>query len=76
MTGREFGKSGTGGSDRISLRALDELVWTAVTLFSVFLAKGEVVIPLSDGSRLCFPVHPFWKSLPYDSFSQVLRPWT
>ena len=66
--GRKFGSVNRAYavSDRISLRALDELVWSAITLFKVFLAKGEVVIPLADGSRLCFQVHPFWRSLPHD----------
>ena len=60
-------------SDRISLRALDELVWAAITLFKVFLAKGEVVIPLADGSRLCFQVHPFWRSLPHDRLQPSVK---
>ena len=60
-------------SDRISLRALDELVWSAITLFKVFLAKGEVVIPLADGSRLCFQVHPFWRSLPHDRLQPSVK---
>ncbi|CAE7218164.1 unnamed protein product [Symbiodinium sp. CCMP2592] len=42
-------------SDRIALRALDELVWLAITLFKIFMAKGEVSIPLSDGEHLRFP---------------------
>ncbi|CAE7258422.1 unnamed protein product [Symbiodinium sp. CCMP2456] len=50
-------------SDKISLRALDELVWTALTLFKIFLSKGEVAIPLSDGRLLRFPVHSFWRTL-------------
>ncbi|CAE7942418.1 unnamed protein product, partial [Symbiodinium necroappetens] len=50
-------------SDKISLRALDELVWTALTLFKIFLSKGEVAIPLSDGRLLRFPVHSFWRCL-------------
>ena len=50
-------------SDKISLRALDELVWTALTLFRIFLTKGEVAIPLSSGQMLRFPVHSFWRTL-------------
>ncbi|CAE7745031.1 unnamed protein product [Symbiodinium sp. CCMP2592] len=50
-------------SDRIALRALDELVWLAITLFKIFMAKGEVSIPLSDGEHLRFPVHSFWRAL-------------
>ena len=45
------------------MRALDELVWTAIALFKIFVSKREVSIPLSDGSRLEFPVHQFWRSL-------------
>ena len=50
-------------SDRISLRALDELVWMAITIFKVLASKGEVSIPLADGGLLRFHVHPFWRSI-------------
>ncbi|CAE7417337.1 unnamed protein product [Symbiodinium sp. CCMP2592] len=60
-------------SDRISLRALDELVWLAITLFKIFLAKGEVSIPLSDGDHLRFPVHSFWRALKPEALQPSLK---
>ncbi|CAE7351316.1 unnamed protein product [Symbiodinium sp. CCMP2592] len=60
-------------SDRISLRALDELVWLAITLFKIFIAKGEVSIPLSDGDHLRFPVHSFWRALKPDALQPSLK---
>ncbi|CAE7733672.1 unnamed protein product [Symbiodinium sp. CCMP2592] len=60
-------------SDRIALRALDELVWLAITLFKIFMAKGEVSIPLSDGEHLRFPVHSFWRALKPEALQPSLK---
>ena len=46
--------------DRISLKALDETIWLAMNLMRFAKTKQHVDFTLSNGSRRCGPLHPFW----------------
>ena len=53
--------SAFGYSDKIDLRALDELIWLLRAWIRWMLDSSECEVTLSSGERLCGPVHASWK---------------
>ena len=53
--------SAFGYSDKIDLRALDELIWLLRAWVSWMLKSSTCELVLSSGERLCGPVHHSWK---------------
>ena len=53
--------SAFGYSDKIDLRALDELIWLLRAWVSWMLKSSTCELVLSSGERLCGPIHPSWK---------------
>ena len=48
--------------DKLTLRAIDEIVWTAAFIMRALICKGSVHVPLSTGEVISGPLHPFWAS--------------
>ncbi|CAE7406578.1 unnamed protein product [Symbiodinium sp. CCMP2592] len=56
--------SAFGAADKMTLRAFDELVWSASFIMRALLQKGCVEVILSDGQRIAGPLHDSWKASP------------
>ena len=50
--------------DKLTLRALDELVWSAAFLMRSVMQRGEVRVKLSSGEEIVGPLNDFWKADP------------
>ena len=50
--------------DKLTLRALDELVWSAAFLMRSVMHRGEVRVKLSSGEEIVGPLNDFWKADP------------
>ena len=50
--------------DKLTLRALDELVWSATFLMRSVMQRGEVRVKLSSGEEVIGPLNDFWKADP------------
>ena len=50
--------------DKLTLRALDELVWSATFLMRSVMQRGEVRVKLSSGEEVVGPLNDFWKADP------------
>ena len=50
--------------DKLTLRALDELVWSAAFLMRSVMQRGEVRVKLSSGGEVVGPLNDFWKADP------------
>ena len=48
--------------DKLTLRAIDEVVWTAAFIMRALICRGSVHVPLSTGEVISGPLHPFWAS--------------
>ena len=48
--------------DKIDLHAMDQLLWTLLTMMTHCKFKGSADFVLSDGTRLTGPTHESWKS--------------
>ena len=48
--------------DKLTLRAFDEMIWTASFIMRAVVQKGTVNLTLSDGQVISGPLHHFWKS--------------
>ena len=46
--------------DKLTLRAVDEIVWTACFLMRTLIGRKEVHVQLSSGGVLAGPLHSFW----------------
>ena len=50
--------------DKLTLRALDELVWSAALVMRSVMHRGEVRVKLSSGEEIVGPLNDFWKADP------------
>ena len=50
--------------DKLTLRALDELVWSAAFVMRSVMHRGEVRVKLSSGEEIIGPLNDFWKADP------------
>ena len=51
-------------SDKLTLRALDELVWSATFVMRSVMQRGEVRVKLASGKEIVGPLNEFWKADP------------
>lgn len=73
----DFSECGVNSSfayfERVDLKALDEIIWTACLLTKFVLRKGYIDFELSDGERLAGPVNQIWSQLPADNLQLVAK---
>ena len=53
--------------DKLTLRALDELVWSAAFIMRSVMQRGEVRVKLSSGKEIVGALNEFWKADPDSS---------
>ena len=58
-SGRNGANSAFAAVDKLTLRAFDELVWSAAFVMRALVHKGSVEV-----QTVCGPLHDFWKSSP------------
>lgn len=59
--------------ERVDLKALDEIVWTACCLVRLCIYESRFDFHLSDGARLAGKIHETWKALSADQVQLVSK---